>query len=126
MQIIIQRGRPLAKDHPEEKPLVNNNLSSPPPPPFSPFSSFSFCSVTHGHPRHSVALVVVVVVVDVVVVVVDIIVVHHLEWPASCHYSSRGAGLLQIMIQRGRPLANDHPEEKPLANNHLEGPASCK
>ena len=40
----------------------------------------------------------------------------HSEWPASCKWSTRGAGLLQMIIWRGRPLANDHPE----------GPASCK
>ena len=37
------------------------------------------------------------------------------EEPASCKWSSGGAGLLQIIIWGGRPLANDHPE----------GPASC-
>ena len=36
--------------------------------------------------------------------------------PASCKWSSRGAGLLQMMIRRDRPSANGHPE----------GPASCK
>ena len=31
------------------------------------------------------------------------------EGPVSCKWSSGGAGLLQMIIQRGRPLANDHP-----------------
>ena len=33
-----------------------------------------------------------------------------------------GAGLVQIVICSGLPFAN----HQPLANNHLEGPASCK
>ena len=33
-----------------------------------------------------------------------------LEGPASCKWSSRGAGLLQMMIWRDRSLANDYPE----------------
>ena len=32
------------------------------------------------------------------------------EEPASCKWSSGGAGLLQMMIQRDRPPANDDPE----------------
>ena len=32
----------------------------------------------------------------------------HLEWPASCKWSSGVAGLLQMIIRTGRPLANDH------------------
>ena len=50
-------------------------------------------------------------VAPVVVVVVD-----HSEGPASSKWSSRGTSLLQMIILRGRLLANDHPE----------GPASCK
>ena len=38
---------------------------------------------------------------------------HH-SW--CCWFWSGGAGLLQMIIRRGRPLANDHPE----------GPAYCK
>ena len=32
------------------------------------------------------------------------------EGPASCKWSSLGAGLLQMMIWRDRPLANGHLE----------------
>ena len=35
---------------------------------------------------------------------------HNSEELASCKWSSGRAGLLQMIIQRGRPLANDHPE----------------
>ena len=65
----------------------------------------------------------------------------------SCKWSSEGAGLLQMIIRRGRPLANVYTEGpasckwsyggagllqmiirrgRPLANDHLEEPASCK
>ena len=68
-------------------------------------------------------------------------------WTASCKWSSRGAGLLQMIIWRIQPLANDHPEDPPsckwssggtghlqmiiqrilpLANDHLEDLASYK
>ena len=71
----------------------------------------------------------------------------HPEDPASCKWSSRGSGLLQMIIRMIRPLANDHPEDIatckwpsqgtghlqmiiqriwPLANDHLEDLASCK
>ena len=40
----------------------------------------------------------------------------HPEGPASCKWSSGGAGLLQMIIWWDQPLANDHPE----------GQASCK
>ena len=60
----------------------------------------------------------------------------HSEGLASCEWSSGEAGLLQMIIRRGRPLANNHLEvgllqmiirrDRPLANNHLEVPASCK
>ena len=30
--------------------------------------------------------------------------------PTTCRWSSGGAGLLQMMIRRDRPLENDHPE----------------
>ena len=40
----------------------------------------------------------------------------HLDWPASCKWSSRWTGLLQMIIQIDRPLANDHSD----------GPASLK
>ena len=33
------------------------------------------------------------------------------EDPASCKLSSRGSGLLQMIIQMIRPLSNDHPED---------------
>ena len=32
----------------------------------------------------------------------------HSEGPTSCKKSSRGGGLLQMIIRRGRPLANNH------------------
>ena len=35
-------------------------------------------------------------------------------------------GLLQMIIRRIRTLANDHLENQPLANDHLDGPATCK
>ena len=40
----------------------------------------------------------------------------HLEGPAYCKWSSEGAGPLQMII----------PRDKPIANDHLEGTASCK
>ena len=45
------------------------------------------------------------------------------EGPASCKWSSGGAGLLKMMMRRDRPLANDDVEDQPLANGHPEGPA---
>ena len=68
----------------------------------------------------------------------------HPEDTASCKLSSRGSGLLQIIIQRTWPHANNHPATwkwssrgfgllqmiiqriRPLANDHLEGLASYK
>ena len=47
------------------------------------------------------------------------------EGQASCRWSSGGAGLLQMMIRRDRPLADGHPEG-PLANDDTEGLASCR
>ena len=38
------------------------------------------------------------------------------DFSGLCKWSSGGASLLQMMIQRDQPLANSHPE----------GPASCK
>ena len=51
-----------------------------------------------------------------VVVVVDVVTNDHLGNPASCNLSSGGTGLLQMVIWRDQPLANDHPEDM----------ASCK
>ena len=69
------------------------------------------------------------------------------EEPASCKWWSGGTGLLQMVIQRGQPLANDDPEgpasciwsswstgllqmiimiDMSLANDHLDGSASFK
>ena len=78
----------------------------------------------------------------------------HPDGPASCKFSSGKTGLLQLIIQRIRPLANDHPATSkwssggsgllqmiiwrdwplasyhpygpPLANDYPEGLASCK
>ena len=71
----------------------------------------------------------------------------HPEEPTSCKSSSRGASLLQIIIQRGRLFANDHSKGWasckwsswvvrllqiiiwrgwPFANDHPERPASYK
>ena len=71
----------------------------------------------------------------------------YLYGQASCEWSSRGSGPLQIIIQRIWPLANDHPEDLasckwsyrgsgllqmiirkiwPLKNDHPEDLASCK
>ena len=71
----------------------------------------------------------------------------HLEWLATCKWSSGGFSLLQMIIWRIRPLANDHPDDSAtcklssrwfgllqmsirriwaLANDHLEDAPSCK
>ena len=71
----------------------------------------------------------------------------HLEWLATCKWSSGGFSLLQMIIWRIRPLANDHPDDSAtcklssrwfgllqmsirriwaLANDHLEDVPSCK
>ena len=104
---------------------------------FSSFSFiFSFCPVTPGHPCHPGDLPPVTPVV-VVVRSSRPLANYHPEGPASCKLSSRGAGLLQIIIRRGRPLANESSwgaglvqmiiqRGRPLANDHPEGPASCK
>ena len=71
----------------------------------------------------------------------------HPEEPAYCKWSSRGTGLLKMIIWMDQPLANDHPDGpasckwssretgllqmiiwmgQPLANDHPDGSASCK
>ena len=67
----------------------------------------SFYPVTPGHPCHPG---------DPLPVTPVVIVVDHSNRPAFCKWSSRGVGLLQMMIRRNKPLASNHPE----------GPASCK
>ena len=81
------------------------------------------------------------------VVVIVVLRLLLLKQPASCKWSSRGTSLLQMIIRRGRPLANDHPEgpalckwssggadlsqmiirrDQLLVNDHSERSASCK
>ena len=48
----------------------------------------------------------------------------HLKGSASCKWLSEGTGLLQMMISRERPLANDNPKGPPLANDHSKALAS--
>ena len=69
---------------------------------------------------------VVVFVVFVVVVIVPVIVVvanDHPEDLTSCKWSSGESNILQIIIQRIWPLANDICRDWPLTNDHLSPPS---
>ena len=107
---------------PVSKGYLPSQISSPSSSPLSDRSPFPSSPPSVPSPPGPVVVVngvVVVVVVVVLYVVIDVVavvfvVVDHPQGPASCKWFSGGTSLLHIIIQWGRPLANDH----------LEGPAS--
>lgn len=51
---------------------------------------------------------------------------YHPKGPASCKWWTGGAGLLHMIIWRGRPLETIIRRDRPLANDHPEGLTICK